>query len=134
MTNHFIEIKLLDCAWRLRYAMPMKIQKYILAVISLLVGAEAFAHCPSSYKEEKVCFMLEKNHLYIYDHKVEHNGPYKDFEKADLLAIKTLKNESLPFKKLARGIYKIDSAENVKTIKLEVSSNKKKEEIKVNHE
>lgn len=112
----------------------MKTQKYITTLAALLLSTQAFAHCPSAYKAEKVCFMLDQNLLYIYDNKLEHNGPYKDFEKAELLAIKSDKNAPLTYKKMARGIYKIEAAEIFKSIKIEVSSNKKKEEIKINHE
>lgn len=114
--------------------MPMKTQKFAVALLAFLSTHLAYAHCPSSFKEEKVCFMLEKNLLYIYDQKMEHNGPYKDFEKAELVAIKSTKNDILTFKKVARGIYQIESADVIKAIKVEVSHNKKKEEIKVNHE
>lgn len=85
-------------------------------------------------KKKKICFMLEKNLLYIYDNKLEHNGPYKDLEKAEVLGLKSLKGEKLVYKKIARGIYKIEAAENFKSVLIEVSLNKKKSDIKVNHE
>ena len=128
---------ILQNAQRNRYARPMKTQKmrHSVALLALiLTSTQAFAHCPSSYKEEKVCFMLEKNLLYIYDNKLEHNGPHKDFEKADLVALKSPQGQKLDFKKVARGIYKIESAEILKNITVEVSLDKKKNDIKVAHE
>lgn len=95
----------------------------------------AKAHCPASEPSEKVCFMLEKNLLYIYDHKFEHNGPYKDFEHTEVLGLKSPKGETLVYKKIARGIYKIESPEIFKQVTLEVSlKDKKKKEIKISHE
>lgn len=114
--------------------MIMKI-KIIAAILTcLLASSLAYAHCPSAFKEEKVCLMLDDNTLYIYDEKIEHNGPYKDFLKAQVESIKTMDNKKLEFKKLARGIYKFQSTAKEKNILLEVSLDKKKKEIKVVHE
>lgn len=78
--------------------------------------------------------MLDDNTLYIYDEKLEHNGPYKDFTKAQVESIKTLDNKKLEFKKLARGIYKFQSPSKEKSIVLAVTIDKKKKEIHVGHE
>ena len=78
--------------------------------------------------------MLDDNTLYIYDEKLEHNGPYKDFVKAQVESIKTLDQKKLDYKKLARGIYKFQSPTKEKNIVLEVSIDKKKKEIQVAHE
>lgn len=111
----------------------MKIQILALLATTLLSQA-AYAHCPASFKEEKVCFMLEKNFLYIYDQKLEHNGPYKDLEKAQVLKLKSQKGEALTYKKIARGIFKIEAPENYKKVVVEISLNKKKTDVTVNHE
>lgn len=112
----------------------MKIKNTAALLICLTTSSLAYAHCPSAFKEEKVCLMLDDNTLYIYDEKLEHNGPYKDFSKAHLESIKTLDNKKLEFKKLARGIYKFQSAVKEKNVVLEVSLDKKKKEIQVVHE
>ena len=112
----------------------MKILKFITLLVLLSFTGLVFAHCPAAYKEEKVCFMLDKNVIYIYDHKLEHNGPYKDFEKASISSIKTLKGEKLEYKKLARGIYKIESPADQRNLILELMINKNKKEIKLSHE
>ena len=112
----------------------MKIKSITTALICLLTTSVAFAHCPSAFKEEKVCLMLDDNTLYIYDQKLEHNGPYKDLDKAMVVAIKALDGKGLEFKKLARGIYKFESKVKEKTVVLEVSLDKKKKYIQVAHE
>lgn len=112
----------------------MKIKNAATLLICLTTSTLAYAHCPSAFKEEKVCLMLDDNMLYIYDEKLEHNGPYKDFSKARVESIKTLDKKNLEFKKLARGIYKFQSATKEKSIVLEVSLDKKKKEIQVVHE
>lgn len=112
----------------------MKIKNILTAIICLSTSSLAFAHCPSPFKEEKVCLMLDDNMLYIYDQKLEHNGPYKDLEKAEVVAIKTTDGKKLDYKKLARGIYKFQAPEKYKTVVLEVMLDKKKKEIKVAHE
>lgn len=78
--------------------------------------------------------MLDDNTLYIYDEKLEHNGPYKDLVKAQVESIKTLDNKKLEFKKIARGIYKFQSTAREKNIVLEVKIDKMKKEIQVVHE
>lgn len=78
--------------------------------------------------------MLDDNTIYIYDEKLEHNGPYKDFTKAQVESIKTMDNKKLEFKKLARGIYKFQSTNKEKNIVFAVTIDKKKKEIQVAHE
>jgi hypothetical protein len=111
----------------------MKIKKIVLAFITLTISNAVFAHCPSAYKAEKVCMMFEKDLLYIYDHKLEHNGPYKDLEKAQVTAVKTLNGEKLEYKKLARGIFKVSTPQS-KGVIVEISLDKKAQEVKVAHE
>ena len=112
----------------------MKIKNLLPALISLLAPTFAFAHCPARLPEEKVCFMLEDNMLYIYDEKLEHNGPYKDLEQAEVSSFKTADGKKIDYKKLARGIYKFQSTEKYKNIELAVVINKKIKTIKVAHE
>ena len=112
----------------------MKIKNILILVICIISPSLCYAHCPSSFKEEKTCLMLDDNTLYIYDQKLEHNGPYKDFIKAQVESIKTMDNKKLDFKKIARGIYKFQSAIKEKNIILEVTIDKKKKEIQVVHE
>jgi hypothetical protein len=112
----------------------MKIKTLLAAIICLATTSLALAHCPSSIKEEKICIMLDDNMLYFYDQKVEHNGPYKDLERASVSSIKTLEGKSLNYKKIARGIYKFESLTKHKNVVLEVTLDKKKKEIQVTHE
>lgn len=112
----------------------MKIQKLLLALVLLSLQAVALAHCPASFKEENVCMMLKKNTVYIYGHDFDHNGPYKDFAKAEMTALQNEKGQALPFKKLARGIYKLDTAEAQISLTAVVSLDKKKSEIKLKQE
>ncbi len=112
----------------------MKIKNILIVVISVIAPSLCYAHCPSSFKEEKVCLMLDDNMLYIYDSKLEHNGPYKDFNKAQVEFIKTLDNKNLEFKKIARGIYKFQSAIKEKKIVIALIIGSKKKEIQVDHE
>lgn len=78
--------------------------------------------------------MLDDNTLYIYDQKLEHNGPYKDLEKATVVGVKTLDGKNLEYKKLARGIYKFEAPTKYKNVVLEVMLDKKKKAIQVIHE
>ena len=112
----------------------MKIKSIMTLLICVLAPSWSYAHCPSTFKEEKVCLMLDDNTLYIYDTKLEHNGPYKDFNKAQIESIKTLDNKKLEFKKIARGIYKFQSTTKEKKIVLAVLIENKKKEIQVDHE
>lgn len=77
---------------------------------------------------------LDKNMLFIYDHKFEHNGPYKDLEKADVIALKNSKGEDLPFKKVARGIFKVESTDVQKTVTVVLTKDKNKSELKVSQD
>ncbi len=52
--------------------------------------------------------MLESNLVYVYDHKLEHNGPYKDLVAP--VVFKNEKGEVLKTSKAAPGIYKSESA------------------------
>lgn len=77
--------------------------------------------------------MLDDNLVYVYDNKLEHNGPYKDFTKSQVLGFKSAKGEKLDYSKIARGIYKINSTKQ-ESVLIQVSLNKKIQEIKVSHE
>jgi hypothetical protein len=109
----------------------MKNQKLFLVVILLSLQSVAFAHCPSTFKEENVCLMLDKNLVFIYDHNFEHNGPYKDLAKSEFTALKDAKGAIVPFKKVARGIYKVDATEIQKSLTAVLLFEKKKIEIKL---
>ena len=107
----------------------MKIKIILTLIICIIFPSWCYAHCPSFVKEEKICLMLDNNTLYIYDSKLEHNGPYKDFVKTEINSIKTLDNQKLIFKKIARGIYKFEAKNNEKNVILEVTFEKRKKEI-----
>lgn len=78
--------------------------------------------------------MLDGNTIYIYDEKVEHNGPYKDLEKAEVIGFKNTAGVKVDFKKLARGIYKLNTTEKLNTVTMTVSASKKQKDIKIKHE
>ncbi len=100
----------------------------------MLSSLTAIAHCPATLKEERVCFMLEKNLLYTYDSKLEHNGPYKDLEKASLVELKDKDGQSLKYSKVSRGILKIQSPINHPSVTAVFLSEKKKKEVIIPHE
>ncbi|MDO9181976.1 MAG: hypothetical protein Q7U04_06190 [Bacteriovorax sp.] len=106
--------------------MPKKLILLAIFMTSLSAGA----HCPASFAPEKLCLMLDHNIIYIYDHKAEHNGPYKDFVSSKLLGGKS-KQSSLNISRIAKGVYKIESAEILKSVELEVENAKKKTVIKL---
>lgn len=74
---------------------------------------------------------LDNNFLFIYDHKLEHNGPYKDLKKAQVTGFKNKLGEELPFKKVARGILKIESTEIQKMVTVVLTKDKKNIELNV---
>ncbi len=77
---------------------------------------------------------LNQNMLYIYDHKSEHNGPYKDFKNAELTSIKSGAGSDIAFKKIARGIFKLDTVDLQKNVTVVLKADKSKIEIKVSHD
>lgn len=97
---------------------PNTSAKVLLGLLTLLSPLAAFAHCPAHGKTEKVCVMFDENTVYIYDEKLEHNGPYKDLKGT--LKITDTAGKTLVTKKLARGVYKIESKEIIKTIIVEL--------------
>ena len=88
--------------------MKTQIRIFLVIMVTLLLSAQSFAHCPAAVKEEKVCLMFDGSMVYIYDQKLEHNGPYKDFKSVAISEIKSVKNEKINFTKTARGIYKLE--------------------------
>lgn len=100
-----------------------------LSVIASTISS-ANAHCPTMLKAEKVCFMLDQNVLYLYDHKVEHNGPYKDLMKSKIESIKS-DGKDVKFDHPSRGIYKIIADKTLTKLDLEISTAGKKETLQV---
>ncbi len=109
------------------------ISPLILLILSFTISTSE-AHCPALYSEEKVCLMLDGNLLYFYDHKLEHNGPYKDLSQGSIERILNSKKEELRFSKMARGIYKIDSKENLASLEVEIKNKKITQKITVKRE
>jgi hypothetical protein len=101
----------------------------MIKLIALLI-TNVWAHCPVSFKPEKVCLMFDQNTLFVYDHKLEHNGPYKDFINSNIISISN-NSKSLPFKKVARGIYKIETPSAIPFIEVTIENNKIKNTYKV---
>lgn len=99
--------------------------KKSLAAILLLSSLALEAHCPQGFKPEKVCLMLDQNVIYIYDEKLEHNGPYKDLATS---SIETIKSEGaeLKFARVARGIYRIEDKRPLKSLELVMINGKEK--------
>jgi hypothetical protein len=69
--------------------------------------------------------MLDQNVIFVYDQKEKHSGPYKDFKESSFESIKS-NGQSLKFSKIARGVYRIESAQPLKTIDIEILNAKKK--------
>jgi hypothetical protein len=107
-------------------------KKAILFLV-LITSVEAFAHCPTPFKPEGVCLMLSENVIYFYDHKGEHNGPYKDLQKSTLESVKS-NGIALKYSKVARGIYRVVSEKILKQVDIEIINEKKKTSLKLNGE
>ena len=99
--------------------------KQFIIILLITASVSANAHCPSHFKPENVCFMLDQNIIYIYDSKGEHNGPYQDLKESTILSIKA-EGKPFRFSHLARGLYKIDSNKQVANLELEIQNSKKK--------
>ena len=97
----------------------------LLANISL-----ASAHCPVSFKPENACLMLDQNDIYVYDRKGEHNGPYKDLAAGTILSISAA-GKPIKFARVARGIYRLESANPLKMIEIEMNNAGKKQLVKL---
>ncbi len=95
----------------------------------LISTMKAEAHCPTPFKFEKVCFMLDQNVILIYSEDKEHNGPYTDLVQS---TIESIKKDGIPlkFSRVARGAYRIDSSKVLKSIELIVTSGSGKNSIK----
>ena len=104
--------------------------KKILGLSLLLSSAIAGAHCPTHFKPEKVCLMLDQNVLYIYGEKAEHSGPYQDFKNTTIDSIKA-DGAALTFSQVARGIYKIEEKKRFTKVELEMTNDKKKASVTV---
>ena len=104
-----------------------------LPVLVLLVSISANAHCPVSFKAENACFMLSENVIYVYDHKAEHNGPYKDFKDSTLSNVK-YEGNPIKFNRVARGVYRLDFNKSLKVIEIEITNAKKKAVLKLSAE
>ncbi|MBC7537555.1 MAG: hypothetical protein H7281_01945 [Bacteriovorax sp.] len=107
----------------------MKILLFLIVVFPL----NANAHCPFSFKPEKVCFMLDQNILYIWDQKFEHNGPYKDLVASEISSIKN-KDKVLFYSKIARGVYKIVNETPLALVEIEIKGKNTKNVLKVKSE
>ena len=66
--------------------------------------------------------MLDSNLIYVYDQKLEHNGPYKDLVAP--VVFKNEKGEILKTSKAARGIYKLESAIPLNKVLIESGAQK----------
>lgn len=99
-------------------------------LVVLTFSVNSFAHCPAAVKEEKVCLMFDGSMIYIYDHKFEHNGPYKDFVSTSISEVRNAGKEKLNFKKAARGIYKLDKPQT-SAVFLDLMINNKIKSIRV---
>ena len=105
--------------------------KKIVLLLFFSISFKTFAHCPTSFKPENACFYLDQNIIYVYDHKFEHNGPYKDLKESSLESIRT-DGKVIKFSRIARGVFKIDSAITLKTVDIDILNAKKKIALKLN--
>ena len=94
--------------------------------LPIILCETLYAHCPTKYKTENLCLMLDQNVLYLYDHKSEHNGPYKDLSSTKIMSINSIgaSKKSLEFNRIARGVYKIQSNDKIQKIELEMLNGK----------
>ena len=107
--------------------------KRALTFSALIFSLQAYAHCPASFKPESLCLMLDQNVLYIYDHKSDHNGPYVDLKSALIETIQS-NGKLIKFNKAARGVYKLESLEKLKSLEIEMVSGKEKLKLKIKAE
>lgn len=98
-----------------------------------LLSINAYAHCPSSFKPEKVCLMLDQNVIFIYDEKLEHNGPYKDLTNSSIESVKS-DGKEVKFARVSRGVYRIEDSKALKAIDVIVIKEKIKKTISVKAE
>ena len=105
---------------------------YLLAL--LCFSPALYAHCPAQIKEDNVCLMLDVNTVYIYDEKLEHNGPYKDLVKSEVQGFKDALGTKIESSKVARGIYKLNITKKLNTVTMIVKIDKKLKDIKIKHE
>lgn len=78
--------------------------------------------------------MLDGNLVYIYDEKLEHNGPYKDLVKVSVVGFKNDQGQKVKSTKVARGIYKLEADARLSTVMMTVLIEKKEKDIKIKHE
>lgn len=104
--------------------------KKTIAFLFLVTSASALAHCPTPFKPENVCLMLDQNVIFVYDHKLEHDGPYKDFKESSIATVK-VKGTPVKFSRVARGVYRIESAQVLNAIEIEMINGKKKATLKL---
>jgi len=105
----------------------------LITILLIAASATANAHCPSHFRPENICFMLDQNIIYIYDKKADHNGPYQDLKESTIFSIKA-EGKPLKFSHLARGLYKIDSIKQITNLELEIQNSKKTfiQKLKIN--
>jgi len=107
----------------------MKI-KITSLIATLSISTTLYAHCPTHFKTEKVCLMLDSNLLYIYSDKKTHDGPYQNLKISSLESF-TSNGKNLKFSKTAQGVYKIETTEKLKMVEVEFLTNKVKEKLSV---
>jgi hypothetical protein len=104
--------------------------KYFFLLFIIISSNCVSAHCPALYNLEKICFLLDENVLYLYSQKGEHSGPYLDLKMGTLAKVKS-NGKVIPFSKIARGVYRLETKEGIKAAELEIQSGKKTETLKI---
>ncbi|MBC7537602.1 MAG: hypothetical protein H7281_02180 [Bacteriovorax sp.] len=107
--------------------------KKTIALLLLTAAATAGAHCPTAFKPETACLMLDKNVIFVFDQKDKHDGPYKDFKESSIESVKS-NGEPVKFSRVARGVYRIEFAQTLKTVEIEIMNAKKKIPLKLTSE
>ena len=69
--------------------------------------------------------MLDQGMIYFYGSNSEHNGPYKDLAQNTIKVVKA-NGVDLKFSHIARGIYKIETAQKLKSVDLQLLNYKTK--------
>jgi hypothetical protein len=109
--------------------MIKKITAFLLFTATATVGA----HCPTAFKPETACLMLDQNVIFVYDQKDKHDGPYKDFKESSIESVK-FNGQPVKFSRIARGVFRIEFTQPLKTVEIEIMNAKKKIPLKLTAE
>ncbi len=109
-----------------------KILSAQLLVFFLFLSSKIFAHCPTEFKDDGLCFLLQEDKILSWDKiKSEHDGPYRDLtKKFQLVEVLSPKGVKIEFNRLSRGVWKI-STKDLPYIHAVIENNSQKNQSKI---